>query len=120
MAFVGLKKKGDGSLTLSGNNTFAGTSVVEDGESVLTGSVASSVTVNGGTFSLDGGAVNGTVAVSSGDSFSINGNSVIDGDITGAGISLRIGRTELGLFYEGRFKNRYTDYTGMFNLKLSF
>lgn len=39
----------------------------------------------------------------------------------GAGVSMLLGRhTELGLFYEGKFKDHYKDHTGLVNLKYNF
>lgn len=55
-ADVGLKKQGEGILTLAGANTFSGTSVVEGGELNLTGSMAGNVTVDSGIFSMSGAA----------------------------------------------------------------
>lgn len=55
-ADVGLKKQGEGILTLAGANTFSGTSVVEGGELNLTGSMAGNVTVDSGIFSMSGTA----------------------------------------------------------------
>ncbi len=55
-ADVGLRKQGEGVLTLAGTNTFSGTSVIEGGELNLTGSMKGNVTVNSGTFSMSGTA----------------------------------------------------------------
>ena len=38
----------------------------------------------------------------------------------GAGVSATFGRTEVGLSYEGKFKDHYTDNTGMINVKYNF
>ncbi|MBR1777381.1 MAG: autotransporter domain-containing protein [Alphaproteobacteria bacterium] len=73
-ANVGLRKKGSGTLTLSGNNTFAGTSAVEGGTLELTGSLAGGVTVNGGTFSINGSSavLNGVLTVNKSGKATIN------------------------------------------------
>ncbi len=61
-ANVGLRKRGEGVLTLAGANTFLGTSVVDGGELNLTGSMEGDVVVNTGTFSLsDTGLMNGKI-----------------------------------------------------------
>ena len=63
-ANIGLKKQGEGILTLAGTNTFLGTSVVEAGELNLTGSMLGDVLVSAGTFSLSGTAsMNGKITV---------------------------------------------------------
>ena len=85
---VGLKKQGDGTLTLSGSNTFEGDSVVEGGKLVLTGSMISPVTVNGGSFLLNGGSLTGNLTVNTGSavlsSGTMNGGTMTssDGEIT--------------------------------------
>ena len=56
-ADVGLKKSGSGQLTLSGRNTYLGETVVTAGSLRLTGSLAGSVKVSGGSFYLNGGSV---------------------------------------------------------------
>ena len=79
----GLTKKGDGSLTLSGDSTYTGGTVVNDGTLVVNGSLAGDVTVNGagtlgGTGTIDGNAVNGGT-VAAGNSI---GTMTIGGDFT--------------------------------------
>lgn len=76
-ANVGLKKTGQGVLTLSGANTFLGSSVVQGGELKLTGSLVSDVIVNGGTFSIaDTAQMNGQVKVNAGGSFRMDSGSL--------------------------------------------
>jgi autotransporter-associated beta strand protein len=62
-----LTKQGNGSLTLSGANTYSGSTVVNGGMLLVNGSLGSSsaVSVNGGTLG-GSGTVAGTVAVNSG------------------------------------------------------
>ena len=54
-----------GTLTLTGANTYAGATTVDSGNLFLSGSVASPVIVNGGSFGGDG-TVNGNVTVNGG------------------------------------------------------
>ncbi len=61
-ANVGLKKLGKGTLTLAGQNTYLGTTLVEEGTLKLTGSLAGAVNVSAGTFYVNGGTVNNTVS----------------------------------------------------------
>ena len=61
-AEVGLKKQGVGTLTLSGQNTYLGTTTVESGTLRLTGSLLGDVYVTTGTFYLNGGSVFGNTA----------------------------------------------------------
>ena len=72
---VGLKKRGNGTLTLSGSNTFAGTSVVEEGELLLKGRMTGPVRVLS-MFSLENGTMDGAVQIASGGLFSINGGTM--------------------------------------------
>lgn len=60
-ANVGLKKQGTGTLTLSGQNTYLGTTLVQEGTLRLTGSLAADVSVESGIFYLNGGTVYGNV-----------------------------------------------------------
>jgi autotransporter-associated beta strand protein len=64
----GFVKRGTGSLTLSGNNTYSGTTHVEEGTLILTGpnSTSGLMNINGGTLNLRhsnalGGTTNGVV-----------------------------------------------------------
>lgn len=62
-ADVGLKKMGSSILTLSGKNTYKGTTQVYDGTLKLTGSIAGDINVDmAGNFQLTGGTVYGDVA----------------------------------------------------------
>ena len=39
----------------------------------------------------------------------------------GAGVSVKVGNnTDIGLSYEGKFKDHYTDHTGLINVKYNF
>jgi T5SS/PEP-CTERM-associated repeat protein/autotransporter-associated beta strand protein len=70
----GLTKKGDGSLTLTGDSTYTGGTVVDDGALVVNGSIAGDVTVNGN------GTVSGTGIV---DADLVNGGTVGPGNSIG-------------------------------------
>ncbi len=76
----GLTKIGNGTLTLSGANTFTGGTMLNAGGLVVNGSLASAVTVNGGT--LGGNGTFGGLTVNGGTvapgnsigTFTVNGN----------------------------------------------
>lgn len=72
-ADVGLKKQGAGTLTLAGQNTYLGTTVVEGGTLRLTGSLAGDVSVNSGTFYLNGGTVSGETVSAAGGQINVDG-----------------------------------------------
>ena len=75
-ANVGLVKKGAGTLTLSGENTFKGKSIVEGGSLKLRGKITGDVAVNGGTFVMDSSTANlkgGLTVNSSGTALLNNG-----------------------------------------------
>ena len=55
----GLHKEGSGQLTLSGANAYLGTTVVESGELLVSGSVAGGVVVNSGAALTGSGTVSG-------------------------------------------------------------
>jgi len=79
-----LVKTGNGTLTLSGNNTYTGTTTIYDGKLVVDGSLASSlVSVNGGV--LGGSGQVGDVAVNAGGTIA-PGNSIgtltVNGNLT--------------------------------------
>ncbi|WP_395823093.1 autotransporter domain-containing protein [Collimonas sp.] len=77
---TGLLKDGSGTLTLSGNNTYSGTSEVLKGTLNVTGAVAAGVTIDSaGILSGDGGRVGGSVlnngrVTNAGNGISIAGN----------------------------------------------
>ena len=90
---IGLRKKGNGSLTLSGANDFLGISSVEKGSLILTGSLSGGVTVSGGVFTLNGGTVNGALTVEKAGvsqitSGTLNGNVANNGTINAVGGSV--------------------------------
>lgn len=57
-----LAKTGTGTWTLSGANTYTGATTVSAGTLVVTGSLASNVTVGGGTLDLGGGTAGGSIS----------------------------------------------------------
>lgn len=75
-ADVGLKKQGAGTLTLTGRNTYLGTTVVESGTLRLTGSLAGDVSVTSGTFYLNGGTVSGETVSTAGGQINVDGGSL--------------------------------------------
>lgn len=75
-ADVGLKKQGAGTLTLTGRNTYLGTTVVESGTLRLTGSLAGDVSVTSGTFYLNGGTVSGKTVSTAGGQINVDGGSL--------------------------------------------
>ena len=60
-ADVGLKKQGTGTLVLSGQNTYLGSTIIENGTLQLTGSLAGDVSVSSGIFYLNGGTVSSKI-----------------------------------------------------------
>lgn len=61
---LGFKKTGDGTLILSGNNTYKGNTVVRSGTLKLTGSLAAGAAANGGILVVDGATIDGDVLTS--------------------------------------------------------
>jgi autotransporter-associated beta strand protein len=86
----GFNKQGDGMLTLSGDQTFSGASVVSAGELKVNGSAASSpFTISGGI--LSGSGTVGTLTIASGGTLSPGsspGVLNVSGDLSLAGITL--------------------------------
>jgi autotransporter-associated beta strand protein len=87
-----LLKAGSGLLTLSGNNTYTGTTTLNAGTLAVTGSLSAtpSVTINSGTLSLDSNnAVSSTTTITlanaSGTAFNVTANQTIGG-LRGGGI----------------------------------
>lgn len=78
-AGVGLRKQGEGTLSLPGTNTFTGVSYVEGGALIIpnTGSLTGGVVVNDGAFSLYGG-LNGSLVVNA------DGQAVVEGTVGGS------------------------------------
>lgn len=75
-ADVGLKKQGAGTLTLTGQNTYLGTTTIENGTLQLTGSLAGDVSVTSGTFYLNGGTVLGETVAAAGGQINVDGGSL--------------------------------------------
>ena len=92
---VGLKKRGTGTLVLAGNNTFSGTSLVEEGTLALSGSMLGGVTVNGGSFAMIGGTIDGAVKVNSGGTLQI-GYGTLNGAVTNEGTTTAVSGTATG------------------------
>jgi autotransporter-associated beta strand protein len=76
----GLIKRGDGSLTLAGGNTYTGATTVEAGTLIVVGSVTSNVSVTGASALEVVGSIAGSVAV--GPNASVRGNGAVDGPLT--------------------------------------
>ena len=57
-AIGNLIKVGDGTLTLSGTNTYTGVTTVDGGTLAISGSIISPVTINGGTLAVSGSVTN--------------------------------------------------------------
>lgn len=74
------------------------------------------------TYDLKEGKTDKTVSMANGTSYVVKGTDMKRfGLEIGAGVSYKLnGKTEIGLSYEGRFKSRYTDNTGMINIKYDF
>ncbi len=82
-ADVGLKKQGAGTLTLSGQNTYLGTTTIESGALRLTGTLAGDVSVASGTFYLNGGTVFGKTVSLAGGEVNVDGGTLFS--LSGAG-----------------------------------
>ena len=65
---------------------------------------------------------NRTVTLANGSSYVAGGENMRRfGVEIGAGVSVKVGgNTDIGLSYEGKFKSRYTDHTGLINVKYNF
>lgn len=83
---IGIKKTGDGSLTLSGQNTYKGETIVSDGALKLTGSITSSVDIaDKAKFILGDSARAATIAGNVLNSGVFAGIGVISGDFDNKG-----------------------------------
>ncbi|EOF5965440.1 autotransporter outer membrane beta-barrel domain-containing protein [Salmonella enterica] len=88
-----LTKQGDGTLILSGDNTYSGNTDVQDGTLWLTGTIngagdvniADSATFIGSGDAMVGGDVNNSGTLNFGDSTQTNATFTINGDLTNAG-----------------------------------
>ncbi|MBO4643302.1 MAG: autotransporter domain-containing protein [Alphaproteobacteria bacterium] len=63
-----------------------------------------------------------TVTLANGSSYVADGESMKRFGVEfGAGLSVKVGgNTDIGLSYEGKFKDHYTDHTGLINVKYNF
>ena len=63
-----------------------------------------------------------TVTLANGSSYVAEGDNMKRfGVELGAGVSVKVGNnTDIGLSYEGKFKDHYTDHTGLINVKYNF
>ena len=79
----GLTTQGGGAVTFSGTNTYSGPTTINSGAFNVSGSIASSVTVNnGGVFNITGSSIGG-VTVNSGGT--LGGSGTIGGNVTNSG-----------------------------------
>lgn len=96
-ADLGLKKEGTGTLTLAGDNTFAGISVVNGGTLELSGKMAGGVIVNSsGTFALTNGQMDGQVVVNRSGALTVN-SGTLNANVRNAGTSTAFGGTLNGI-----------------------
>ena len=92
---LGLTKTGDGTLILSGSNTYKGDTVVERGTLKLTGSLAAGAAANGGTLVIDGATIEGAVLTSVGGLLQFN-DGTIKGKLTNEASTEMAGGTLAG------------------------
>ena len=100
---VGLEKDGSGALTLSGISTNTGTTTVDEGTLIVTGSLSgSAVTVNGGTLAGDGPI--GTVTLNAGGTVAPGASpaTLATGSVTlnGGTLALELNGTTAGTNYD--------------------
>ena len=106
---VGLKKTGDGILTLSGKNSYAGPTLVENGELVLNGSI-SKISSNDGNVYIENGAtltINNTMLKS--DPGSRKENVFVGRKILNEGIVRGVGTVEKDFINRGILKAGFYD-----------
>ncbi|MBO4643444.1 MAG: autotransporter domain-containing protein [Alphaproteobacteria bacterium] len=74
------------------------------------------------TYDLKQGEPDKTVSLANGTSYVVQGKNMKRfGSEIGAGVSYKLnGKTEIGVSYEGKFKKRYADHTGILNIKYGF
>ncbi|MBO4520108.1 MAG: autotransporter domain-containing protein, partial [Alphaproteobacteria bacterium] len=74
------------------------------------------------TYDLKQGDPDKTVSLANGTSYVVQGENMKRfGSEIGAGVSYKLnGKTEIGVSYEGKFKKRYADHTGILNIKYGF
>lgn len=74
------------------------------------------------TYDLTQGGANRTVSLVNGTSYIVRGENLPRfGFEFGAGVSYKLNdKTEIGLSYDGKFKKRYSDHTGILNVKYAF
>lgn len=92
---LGLTKTGDGTLILSGSNTYKGDTVVKRGTLKLTGSLTAGAAANGGTLVVDGATIDGDVLTSVGGRLQFN-DGTIKGKLTNEASTEMAGGTLAG------------------------
>lgn len=83
LGLVNLIKTGSGNQTLSGNNTYTGTTTVSAGTLTMSGNntLSGAITVNGGSLVMAGSNTLNAITVNSG-SMSLSGSNTLNGNIT--------------------------------------
>ncbi|MGU3626052.1 Ig-like domain-containing protein [Comamonas sp. C24C] len=116
---AGLSKAGNGALTLSGSNNYAGTTTVSVGTLSVTGSTASATTVAAGGTLAGTGILGGNVTVQSGALLSPGnagaGSLTINGDLqmnAGSVLAVEINGTTAGTQYDRVVVNGTVDISG--------
>ena len=74
------------------------------------------------TYDFNRDGQNRTVSLANGSSYVAEGENMKRfGVELGAGVTVKVGgNTDIGLSYEGKFKDHYTDHTGLVNVKYNF
>jgi autotransporter-associated beta strand protein len=82
------KNTGTGTLTLSGNNTFTGTTTINAGKIALTGSNATSIVINSGASLTSSGSTTGSLNLNAGSSIALNGVTPSSGIVVAGAVAV--------------------------------
>jgi autotransporter-associated beta strand protein len=89
------KSTGTGGLTLGGNNTYTGATIVNAGRLTLTGTNASTITVNNGATLASRGSTSGGLTTNTGSNIALNGVTPATGFVAAGAVNFA-GSTNVG------------------------